>query len=92
MATRIPHDLVEFVKLRYDVEAVLQRIGRETFDLVLIDPDGNWTRAVFPSEEEARAAGEYLEVIVHDGWDERMSQRMNRRDHWGEPGGQKRAV
>ena len=92
MAGRIPHDLVEFVKLRDDVEAVLQRIGRETFDLVLIDPDGNWTRAVFPSEEAAREAGEYLEVIVHDGWGERMSQRMNRRDHWGEPGGQRRAV
>jgi hypothetical protein len=92
MARKVPHELVQFTKIRYDVEAVLQRIGRDTYDLVLIDPDGNWTRAVFNAEDAARAAAEFLEVPVHDGWDERMSQRMNRRDHWGEPGGQRRAI
>jgi hypothetical protein len=92
MAAKVPHDLVEFAKLRESVEAVFQRIGRDTYDLVLVDPDGNWTRGVFASEEAARAAVEFLEVPVHDGWDDRMSQRMNRRDHWGEPGGQKRAT
>ena len=37
------------------VEAVLQRCGADTFDLVLIDLDGNWTRGVFPSQEAAQA-------------------------------------
>lgn len=92
MAKGIPGDLVNFTKLRTGVEAVLQRIGRETYDLIVADPDGNWTRAVFPSEEAARHAAEYLEIPLHDGWDERTSQRLNRRDHWGEPGGQKRAI
>lgn len=92
MAKGIPADLVNFAKLRVGVEAVLQRIGRETYDLILSDPEGNWTRGVFPSEEAARRAAEYLEIPLHDGWDERMAQRLNRRDHWGRPGGQKRAI
>jgi hypothetical protein len=79
--------------LRQDVEAVLQRCGLDTFDLVFIDVDGNWTRAVFPSEEEAEAAAGQLGVPLHHGWDdERMTRRMNRRDHWNEQGGQRRAL
>jgi hypothetical protein len=35
---------------------------------------------------------EDLGVPLHHGWDARMTQRMNRRDHWGEPGGQRRAL
>jgi hypothetical protein len=32
-------------------------------------------------------------VTVHDGWDdESIAKRMNRRDHWNEPGGQRRAL
>jgi hypothetical protein len=92
MSKGIPADLVNFAKVRVGVEAVLQRIGRDTYDLVLADPDGNWTRGVFASEEAARDAAHFLEVPLHEGWDERMSQRLNRRDHWGEPGGQKRAI
>jgi hypothetical protein len=78
--------------LRSDVEAVLQRCGRDTWDLVLIDVDGSWTRWVFVSREAAEAAAEDLGVPLHEGWDARMTQRMNRRDHWGEPGGQRRAL
>ena len=78
--------------LRQDVEAVLQRCGLNTFDLLLIDLDGNWTRWVFPSREAAEEAAVDLGIPLHDGWDERMVQRMNRRDHWNEPGGQKRAL
>ena len=55
VTVRTPADLRTFVVLRPDVEAVLQRCGRETYDLVLIDLDGNWTRWVFPSEEAAAA-------------------------------------
>lgn len=92
MSKGIPADLVNFTKVRLGVEAVLQRIGHDTYDLVLSDPDGNWTRGVFPSEEDARYAAKFLEIPLHEGWNERMSQRLNRRDHWGEPGGQKRAI
>ncbi len=92
MGARSPVELREFVKLREDVEAVFQRCGRDTYDLLLIDAKGNWTRWVFPSEEGARAAAEDLAVPLHEGWDDRMAKRMNRRDHWNEPGGQRRAL
>ena len=87
-----PPDLRRFTMLRGDVEAVLQRCGLNTFDLILIDPQGNWTRWVFPSEEIAEAAARDLEIPLHRGWDERMERRMNRRDHWSDPGGQRRAL
>jgi hypothetical protein len=79
--------------LHRDVEAVLQRCGRDTWDLLLIDVDGNWTRWVFVSKELAEAAARELDVPLHEGWDDpRMARRMNRRDHWNEPGGQRRAL
>jgi hypothetical protein len=88
-----PADFREFAILHRDVEAVLHRIGLNTWDCLLVDPDGNWTRAVFPSKETAEEACRELELPVHDGWEEpRMARRMNRRDHWGEPGGQRRAL
>ena len=89
---RIPADLRRFAMLRSDVEAVLQRCGRQTFDLLLIDARGNWTRGVFTSDDAARAVAESLEVPLHEGWDDRMAKRMNKRDHWNEPGGQRRAL
>ena len=93
MRTRVPHDLRHFSIVQPEVEAVVQRIGRDTWDLLLIDVDGNWTRDVFESKEEAEAVAKVLRVPVHDGWDDdRMAKRMNRRDHWNEPGGQKRAL
>jgi hypothetical protein len=93
MAVTVPGDVRRFAILREDVEAVLQRCGLNTFDCVLIDVDGNWTRAVFPSREAAEEACRDLGVPVHDGWDDsRLARRMNRRDHWGDPGGQRRAL
>jgi hypothetical protein len=71
---------------------VLQRSGRDTYDLLLIDAEGNWTRWVFTSEERAKVAAEDLGVPLHEGWDDRMAKRMNRRDHWNVPGGQQRAL
>jgi hypothetical protein len=91
--TTPPGQLRQFALLRNDVEAVIQRCGRNTVDCVLVDVEGNWTRAVFPSREVAEAVCRDLEIPYHDGWsDARMVQRMNRRDHWGEPGGQRRAL
>ena len=85
-------ELRRFAQLRPDVEAVLQRCGLDTFDLLLIDHDGNWTRWVFPSEAAARAPANELGVPLHEGWDDRMTRRMNKRDHWNDPGGQRRAL
>jgi hypothetical protein len=70
---------------------VLQRCGLDTFDLILIDLTGDWTRWVFPSEELAEAAAADLAVPLHRGWDDRMVRRMNVRDHWNDPGGRRRA-
>jgi hypothetical protein len=90
---RTPSALREFVKLRLEVEAVLQRVGLRTWDLVLIDADGNWIREEFGSEEAAEACARYLGIRVSRGWeDPRMARRMNKRDHWNRPGGQRRAV
>lgn len=77
---------------RPGVEAVLQKCGLDTFDLLLVDADGNWTREVFSLKEAAEAVASDLGVPLHDGWDDRMSRRMNKRDHWNEPGGQRRGL
>jgi hypothetical protein len=91
--TRTPTALHEFVKLQPEVEAVLQRVGRRSWDLVLVDVQGNWVRDVFTSEEAAEAAARDRGFRGHRGWeDSRMSRRMRRRDHWGTPGGQRRAL
>ena len=93
MAVRMPTDAREFAMVRTDVEAVIQRCGVRTWDCILIDVDGNWTRAVFTSKEAAEAACADLDIRTHESWDDpRMARRMNRRDHWGEPGGQRRAL
>jgi hypothetical protein len=88
----IPPDLRRFVTYGRGVEAVLQRCGLGTFDLLLIDVDGNWTRGVFISEEVAEAVAGDLGVPLNQGWNDRMAKRMNRRDHWNDPGGQRRAL
>jgi len=85
--------LREFVKLRPEVEAVVQHVGLRTWDLLLIDVEGNWVRDEFPSKEHAEAACRELGIRMHRGWDEpRMVRRMARRDHWNRPGGQRRAL
>jgi hypothetical protein len=92
MSVRVPNELRTFKLQRPDVEAVLQRCGLNTFDLLLIDVGGNWTRWVFPAEETAVAVADALDLPLHRTWDDRMVKRMNKRDHWNEPGGQRRAL
>ena len=93
MRAKVPADLRQFVMVKPEVEAVVQRIGRDTWDLLLIDVDGNWDRGVFESKEQAEAVASELGVPVHDGWDDdRLAKRMNKRDHWNQPGGQRRAL
>lgn len=92
MSAAIPKELRDFKLLRPDVEAVLQRCGLNTFDLLLIDLDGNWTRWVFTTENAAVSVAEALDLPLHRSWDDRMVKRMNKRDHWNEPGGQRLAL
>ena len=93
MPTRAPSALRDFVKLHREVEAVLQRVGRGTWDLLLVDVEGTWLRDEFVSEEAAEAASRELGIRVHRGWDDpRIVRRMNGRDHWNRPGGRRRAL
>ena len=86
-------ELRRFAEGRTGLDAVIQRIGLDTWDLLVIDGEGNWTRDVLASEEECKAAAEALGATVHEGWDdEALAKRMSRRDHWNEPGGKRRAL
>ena len=93
-AKRIPADVRRFVAEHGDVDAITQRIGLDTWDLILVDGEGNWTRVVVLSKEEADEAARSLGIDrIHDGWDDdALAKRMNRRDHWNQPGGQRRAL
>jgi hypothetical protein len=95
MARRVrpPSELADFAKLHPEVEGVIQHVGRETWDLLLVDVNGLWVREEFPSLEAAEAACEQLGVRSHRGWgDPRMSRRFAARDHWATPDGQRRAT
>ncbi|MFL5766308.1 MAG: hypothetical protein ACJ758_00500 [Actinomycetota bacterium] len=88
-----PARLWKFAILHPEVEGVLQRCGRDTVDVLLVDVDGNWERAVVSSEEEARLMERDLGVQLHDGWDDpRLARRMNARDDWIAPEGTRRAL
>lgn len=92
-ATRAPSALRDFVKLHREVEAILQHVGLRTWDLVLVDVDGLWVRDELGSEEAAEAVCRALGIRLHRGWDDpRLVRRMNGRDHWNVPGGQRRAL
>ena len=91
-AVKLPSSLRGFVKLRPEVEAVIQHVGLDTWDLLLIDVTGLWVREEFAAREDAEAACAALGIRAHVGWDEpRLVRRMQRRDHWHTPDGQRRA-
>jgi hypothetical protein len=93
VTTRIPGRLYDFAKLRPETEAVLQHVGRETWDLVLIDVEGTWVRGEFPTPEAAEDACRQLGVRMHRAWDDpRLARRMNAKDHWNTADGQRRAL
>jgi hypothetical protein len=80
-----------FAKSHGTVEAVVQRIGKDTWDLILVDTDGAWDRWVFESKEDAEGAAGSAGATVHVGWTDELSQRVTRRDEWRTPGGTRRA-
>ena len=89
---KVPWSLREFASLRPEVEGVVQHVGLATWDLLLVDVTGLWVREEFPTREAAEEACLAMGIRAHDGWDEpRLSRRMNRRDHWNTPDGQRRA-
>jgi hypothetical protein len=93
MSTSLPPGLYEFAKFHPEAEGVVQHVGREMWDLMLIDHTGVWVRGEFDSEEAARLACRGLKLRVADGWgDPRMARWMNARDHWNTPEGQRRAL
>ena len=90
---RVPARLRDFVKLRPQVEAVIQHVGLRTWDLLAIDAAGNWTREEFPSSEAAEAACAWLGIRAYEGWTEdRLTRRVTGRDQWAAPDGQRRAL
>lgn len=92
-ATRAPNALREFVKLRPEVEGVVQHVGLRTWDLVLVDAGGLWVRDEFESREAAEAACLELGIRMHEGWgDPRVNRRMGARNHWTSPDGQRRGL
>ena len=93
MATRAPNDLRDFVKLRPEVEGVVQHVGLRTWDLVLVDATGLWVRGEFESREAAESACRELGIRMHEGWDDvRVFRRIGARNHWTSPDGQRRAL
>ncbi len=72
---------------------MIQHVGRETWDLLLIDVTGLWVREEFADGRgRRRRACRALGIRAHEGWDEpRLARRMNARDHWNTPDGQRRA-
>jgi hypothetical protein len=92
-ARRIPNHLAEFVKLHRQVEGVIQHVGLQTWDLLLVDVTGLWDRDEFPTKEAAEAACGALRIPSHQGWDDpRLVRRMNGRDHWNTSDGRRRAL
>ena len=81
-----------FAQVHGSVDAVVQRIGHETWDLILIDREGAWDRWVFASKDGATTAGEGAGATVHEGWTDELSQRVTRRDEWRAPDGTRRAL
>ena len=47
----VPKDLRRFLDGRSDVEAVVQRVGHETYDVVFVDGAGEWTHWVVESND-----------------------------------------
>lgn len=59
-------------------EAVVVRIGMNDAQLVLVGPEGDWTRWVYHSEEEAKEIADSLGVPVHVGeYPEALRVRIN---------------
>ncbi len=78
---------------RPDCEAAIQRVGDATWDVVVVDEEGEWVHAVFPSKADAEAVCQALGLRVADGWaGSDIGQRMNSLDPWSVRGARRRAL
>ena len=85
-------DAKRFAEVHGPLDAVLQRVGRRTFELILIDSRGEWIPTVFDSEEVARAAAGELGATLHEGWSEDLAHRVGGRDAWASVDARRRAL
>jgi hypothetical protein len=90
--TGVPKGLRRFLDGRSDVEAVVQRVGRDTYDVVFVDGAGEWTHWVVASEDAAAALTETARVPLHHEWTDALSRRVNDGDPWADAKGQHRAL
>lgn len=77
MAGSAPADAARaFAASRPGVEAVVQRIGLRTAQVVLVAGNGEWTRVVVPSVDEGRALCSALGIEARDAWTDPVRRRM----------------
>jgi hypothetical protein len=88
----VPKDLRRFLDGRADVEAVVQRVGHQTYDVVFVDGAGEWTHWVVESTDAAAALAEAANVPLRDDWTDTLSRRVNDSDPWADPNGQHRGL
>lgn len=93
MSASVPDKLERFARRGDDVIGVLQRVGAGTYDLLLIDAQGNWERAIVPNEAIARDFCVATHTPLHDGWDDpAIAQRVNSLNAWATEGAKRRAL
>jgi hypothetical protein len=65
-----------FSQSRPGTEAVTQRIGAHSAQLILVAPSGEWLREVMASLEDAHGLCERLGVAHHDTWPDALRRTM----------------
>ena len=70
------HEAAVFSQSRPGTEAVTQRIGARSAQVILVAPSGEWLREVVASLEEAHALCERLGLAQHDTWPEGLRRAM----------------
>ena len=70
------HEAAVFAQSRPGTEAVTQRIGAHSAQVILVAPSGEWRREVVGSLEEARALCERLGLAHYDTWPDALRRSM----------------
>jgi len=69
-------EAVTFSQQRPGTEALIQRTGAHSAQVILVAPSGEWLREVVESLEEARALCERLGVAQHETWPDELRRKM----------------
>jgi hypothetical protein len=70
------NDAAEFAGAHPGTEAVTQRIGAHSVQVVLVAPSGEWMRSVVTSPEAAGRLCEQLAVACHEGWPDELRRKV----------------